>query len=172
MSWPGDRNREILPPRQRFQRRSHTTSSGAGPLSLSNRRRQRSSRWFDCRSWANSCSQRQGEAEYGAKGRSGFRPQAALMSFNDRVTDCQPHSHALGLRGEEAFEDAVPVCWVKTNTGIRHVDGDVALIVELRADRQDTWAVSDRTHRVDPVHDQVENDLLQLDPVSHDGRKL
>src|ERR1700729_858129 len=94
------------------------------------------------------------------------------MSFNDRVTDRQSHSHALGLRGEEAFEDAVPACRVKTNTGIRHVDDDVALIVELRTDGQDTGAVSDRTHRLDAVHDQVENDLLQLDPVSHDGRKL
>jgi hypothetical protein len=94
------------------------------------------------------------------------------MSFNDGVTDCQPHSHALGFRGEEAFEDAVPVCRVKTNTGIRHVDDDVALIVELRTNRQDTWAVSDRTHRVDAIHDQIENDLLQLDPVRRDGRKL
>src|ERR1700726_3087965 len=54
------------------------------------------------------------------------------MSFNDRVTDRQPHSHALGLRGEEAFEDAVPACWVETNTGISYVDDDVPLIVELR----------------------------------------
>ena len=77
-----------------------------------------------------------------------------------------------GFRGEEAFEDVVPVRGVKTNTGIRHVDDDAALIVELRTDRQNTWAVSDRTHRVDAIHDQVENDLLQLDPVGHDGRKL
>src|SRR6202041_3590327 len=95
-----------------------------------------------------------------------------MMSFNDGVTDCQPHSHALGLRGEEAFEDAVAVCRVKTNTGIRHVDDDVALIVELRTDGQDTWAVSDRTHPVDALYDEVEHDLLQLNPVRHDGRKL
>ena len=54
------------------------------------------------------------------------------MGFNDRVADCQPHSHALGLRREEGIEDALPVCGVKTNTRIRHVDDDVASIVELR----------------------------------------
>src|ERR1700736_2487673 len=114
---------------------------------------------MDCRSWAASRDHRQGEAEDGAKGRPGFYPQAAVMGFNDRVADRQPHSHTLGLRRAEGIADALPVCGVKTNTRIRHADDDVVSIVELRPDHQDTRTIRDHAHRVDAVHDEIENDL-------------
>ena len=32
--------------------------------------------------------------------------------------------------------------------------------------------IRDRAHRVDAVYDEVENDLLQLDPIGRDRRKV
>lgn len=61
---------------------------------------------------------------------------------------------------------------VKTNTGIRHANDDVASVVGLRPDRQDPRPITDCTHRVDAVHDEVKNDLLQLDSIGHDRRKV
>jgi hypothetical protein len=94
------------------------------------------------------------------------------MGLNDRITDCEPHSHPLGFRREEAVKDTISICRVKTNAGIRHVDHDVALIVELRPNRQLAGAIHDGAHRVDAIHDEVENDLLQLNAVGHDHRKV
>ena len=71
-----------------------------------------------------------------------------------------------------AFLDAVPICEVKANPRICHVDDDVVSIVEEGADRQNARMIGDRPHRIYAVHDEIENDLLQLDPIGRDRRKI
>ena len=42
-----------------------------------------------------------------------------------------------------------------------------AMHVELRFNRQSSFATGDRAHSVDRIHDQVEKSLLQLRPFGH-----
>ena len=94
------------------------------------------------------------------------------MSFDDRFADRQAHTHPVGLCREEGIKNMLQVHGVKTNTGIRHANDDVASVVGLRPDRQDPRPITDCTHRVDAVHDEVKNDLLQLDSIGQDCRKI
>jgi hypothetical protein len=59
--------------------------------------------------------------------------------------------------------------WIESRTGIHDRDQHIARLLELRNDPQYPPPVRDRAHRLDAIHDQIKDDLLQLDTVARDG---
>src|SRR6516165_4966837 len=95
-----------------------------------------------------------------------FCPDAAPMSFDDGARDGQPHAHALALGCEEGLEEMSELIRTNTRTRIRNRDfGESLLILSYSAGDP---AVSGRLigQRINRIHDQVENDLLKLNPVT------
>ena len=91
------------------------------------------------------------------------------MGVDDRPTDRQPHAHAAGLRREEGVEEAVHCFRSEPRTRILDRNEQIAGPVDLRSYPQHPRLAHDRAHRLDAIHDQIEDDLLQLNPVAHDG---
>src|SRR6266849_3316013 len=91
------------------------------------------------------------------------------MSLDDRAADRQSHTHSFGLGGVEGVEDAVHVGWIESRTDICDRDQHVARLLELRSNSQYPRPVHDRAHCLDAIHDQIEDDMLQLDTVARDG---
>src|ERR1700722_5553592 len=96
----------------------------------------------------------------------GNGPQFSAVSFNDGTADGQSHTHALRLGSEEGVENMFHAFGVESRSGILHHDLYAPGFVGLRTDQQDTRPVCYRSHGLDTVHDQVQDDLLQLDPIT------
>ena len=91
------------------------------------------------------------------------------MGVDDRAADRQPHAHAAGFRREEGFEQAVHGFRREARTGVLDRDQHGAGFAALRSHAQHTRLACVRAHRIDRIQDQIQNDLLQLHPVTHDG---
>ena len=91
------------------------------------------------------------------------------MSLDDRAADRQSHAHSFRFGSEEGVEDAVHVRWIESRTDIHDRDQHIARLLELRTNSQYPRPVHDRAHCLDAIHDQVKDDLLQLDPVARHG---
>jgi len=90
------------------------------------------------------------------------------MGLDDRPADRQPDAHAVGLRREEGVEDAIGSGRIQP-----HAVSSTATSTPARSWFRDIVApsaVRDCAHGFNAVHDQIQHDLLQLDPVSKDGR--
>ncbi len=92
------------------------------------------------------------------------------MGLDDGPADGQADAHAVRLRGHEGLEELLGDLWGDAGSGIRHAHLDQALGGERpRGDGQ--VAPGDILHGLDRVADQVEQDLLHLDPDRHhEGR--
>jgi hypothetical protein len=55
------------------------------------------------------CVYRQGELKRGTMSHVCRGPQSAAMSFHDRTTDREPHTHAAGFGGEEGIEQPLRI---------------------------------------------------------------
>ena len=93
-------------------------------------------------------------------------PKPPGVVLDDASADCQPHSETAWLRGVKRGEDRLHALGGKPHSGIANGHHHVALIIDLRADDQITGAAMDGGHRINGVQNQVEEDLLQLHPVS------
>ena len=73
--------------------------------------------------------------------------------------------------GEERLEDLLQFVFGNARTAIRH--GELGKALDARSLNADD-AVFGRgiLHRVDPVHDKVENDLLKLNAVAEDRKRI
>src|ERR1700730_7432025 len=85
------------------------------------------------------------------------------------MADGKAHSHATLLGREHQVENMVVVGRIDARAGI--LDGDVNDIRLADAGSYAQYSRRCRLHRLDGVHDQVENDLLQLHPVAFQGRE-
>src|SRR6266481_6064044 len=113
------------------------------------------------------------ELKYGAAGHVRARPQSATVRFDDRTADGQAQAHALGLGGVERLEQAVQTLRIHSRTAIPQTDEYAVRSISARADQQLPRPLADAAHRLDGVDDQVENHLLQLDPIcSNDWQAL
>ena len=93
-------------------------------------------------------------------------PQTAAMRFHNRAADRQPHSHSFGLSREKGIEDVVRLRRVEPHTRIRYRDQYITRPSHLRAYAQHPRTMHARGHRLDPVYDQIQNDLLHLATVA------
>ena len=90
------------------------------------------------------------------------------MSFDDRTADRQPHAHTARFGGEEGAEQPVRVFGRDTDTAVLHCYEHLVCTVLARSDRQFAWPIGDRLHRFYAVDHQVDDHLLELDPINED----
>src|SRR5438270_159397 len=109
----------------------------------------------------------QGEAKSCAARRVACCPQASAMRFDDGGADAKSHAGAVRLGGEECIEDLVGVLLRNPHAGV--ADGHQGLLVlsALRGDDELPGPV-DILHRLDAVHQEVHQHLLQLHAISQD----
>jgi hypothetical protein len=92
------------------------------------------------------------------------------VCLRDRASDRQPHPESVALGREERIEESLEIMRRRPETSVLHRDEDVgaglALSTALARDPEPARACRHVRHRVDGVHDQVQDDLLQLDPIS------
>ena len=92
--------------------------------------------------------------------------------FDDASTDRQPHAHAGRLGGEERIKDAMTDRFLDSNSRVPDRDLNAAFAVDLRFNPQDARSLGHAAHGIRSVHDQVHDDLLQLDAISQCKRKV
>jgi hypothetical protein len=97
--------------------------------------------------------------------------QPSLMNFDDRPADRKSHAHAAGLRREEGVEEAVRVLSGDSDTAVLYCYPHLLRFVLVRSEHQFARTIRDRLHRFDAVHHQIDEHLLQLDPVTKHRRQ-
>jgi hypothetical protein len=110
----------------------------------------------------------QGELEYRTV-RSRLRPQLTAVGFNDRATDCQSKSNAMPFCREIGLKNATRTFRIESDARILH-SYQHPVGMGLRSDIQLPRSGIYSLHGFDPVHDEVDQDLLQLNPVADDAR--
>src|ERR1700754_977808 len=95
-------------------------------------------------------------------------PNTAVMAFDNGMADGKPKSHATLLGREHRVENMIVVGGVDTRAGI--LDGHVDKIRFADAGSYAQYLQRSRLHRLDGIHDQVQDDLLQLNSVAFQGR--
>ena len=121
------------------------------------------SRPFACIGWRR-------ELKDGAAGQVLARPQSSAVSFYDRTADRQPHTHAVSFCRVEGIEQALEARWRQPRTRIPHRDEHAVRLGRPGADQRFSRAVTVAAHRLQGVDDQVEDHLLQLNPISLNER--
>src|SRR6202035_2572057 len=96
------------------------------------------------------------------------RRKTATMGLDDRSTDRKSHPHAVELGREQRFEDPIRGLRTQPGTGILDRNLYLACVGDLRGYSQDPGSIRYGTHRLDAVSDQVEQHLLQLNPIAID----
>ena len=93
------------------------------------------------------------------------------MSLHDRPADRKPHTDAVRLRREECFKYVIRIIIAKTDPGILDRDRHRGRRRNCRFDPQDARPIFDTAHRLDSIDDEIEHDLLHLNPVGQDRRQ-
>src|SRR3954468_11723690 len=101
-----------------------------------------------------------------------LRPQAAVMLLDDRAADRQPDAHAVALRRVKGVKQSVHALAIDAHAGVAHAHAHMIGVLALGDDTQAPLAIVHVAHRVAGVPQQVENDLLKLDPVASEGREI
>jgi len=94
------------------------------------------------------------------------------MTFDDRATHGQPNAHAFRLGAVERREELLRVPRIEAHAAVTDGDAHETVFVEPRPDEQVAGPILDREHGVGGIREQVQNDLLQLDPIADDNRKV
>src|SRR6267142_4403052 len=103
-------------------------------------------------------------------------PQPSTVALRDRTADGQSHAETAGLGREEGLEELLPIRLPRTRAGVLNGNEDAGPVLASPALARDDQAP--RTprhvgHRLDAVHDQIEDELLQLDAIGERrGRRL
>src|SRR5918992_1403810 len=113
-----------------------------------------------------------GKREGGAWTIVGLRPEAATMSFDDGAADGEPDAHAVALRRIESVKQLVHALAVDADAGIPHAHTHTIAGIPFGSDQHVPRAIVDTEHRVRGVAHEVQDDLLDLDPIAGDGRKI
>ena len=99
----------------------------------------------------------------------GGHPSA--MGLDDRAADRQSHAHAARLGGEEGPEQTVRVLRVDAGSGVDDLDRHLIGLNRLRSDQQLALPLGDRRHGLNGVDRQIDDDLLELDPIADHWRQ-
>jgi hypothetical protein len=93
------------------------------------------------------------------------------MGLGDRAADRQPHADPIGLARVEGLEQSVELLRIEPRTGILHFDEH---IVRFHAghDRKLARSAADTAHRFDGIDDEIDEYLLQLDPIRREERQV
>ena len=103
------------------------------------------------------------------------RPESSPMIVNDRAADGQPHAQSVRLRRVERVEQAGRLVLPEADAGILDRDDCPRAVVTVfhgRAHDQSAPLGWDLSHGFGRVRYEVEEDLLELDPIAHDRRHV
>src|SRR5262249_18394500 len=95
---------------------------------------------------------------------------ASTVRLDDGPTDRQSHTYSTRLGREERVEDAIRRRRIETSASVVQRDLYFVRSVQLRLDPEGSWPVLHHYHCLDAVQDQIQDDLLQLDPIPQDHR--
>src|SRR5262245_42708326 len=96
-------------------------------------------------------------------------PQAPSMGPADRLAYPQPHAQSVGLRRVQGLEELIDTGPLEPHPCLLHGDqhtGVGADIVSTSTDEQPTPPTRDVAHRLDRVGQQIQYDLLKLNPIA------
>ena len=71
----------------------------------------------------------------------GSRPEMATVGLDNRATDRESHTRALGFRGEECVKDLVRLIARQSDASVADRDQYRAARIELGLDRKRSWCV-------------------------------
>jgi hypothetical protein len=90
------------------------------------------------------------------------------MGMNDRSADRKSHTHAIGLRREEGIENPIGYRRIDSYPRIFDRHQQPVWFGGFRGYGKHLLAVRDRGHGFNRIHDQVQQHLLQMNPVTED----
>src|SRR6185295_13983849 len=92
-------------------------------------------------------------------------PDAAVMRLDDGSADGQSHSHAPRLGREERVEKMLFRRVVQPGAAVPDLEVDGAILAHEGTERQRAPGPLHGVHRLNRIHDEIYQDLLQLDAV-------
>src|ERR1700733_8086846 len=111
---------------------------------------------------------RHSEVKSGASRLVGGQPQTPTMTFDDRAADRPAHAQATWLRRIECIKYELDILCGQTGPRVADRDDDSVRLGCARRNEQLSRAVRDCVHCLDGIDDEIEHDLLQLDPIPFD----
>src|SRR5205814_3989510 len=124
---------------------------------------------------SSSSHRRQSEVEGGAVARVRRRPESSPVPIHDGAADRKPHAQPTRLRRIERLEQARRLGLAEADARILDRDDRPEAIVTLlegRAHDQPAPLRRDLPHGLDGVQQQVQEDLLELDPIAQHRRQV
>ena len=103
---------------------------------------------------------------------AGGYPKAPVVRFDNRSANRKTHSHFLRLGREKSVENPLDVLRIDTGAGILHCYQNAFLFAKFGSHTQKPLAVGRRSHGVYGIDREIEQDLLQLNPVAENLRQL
>src|ERR1700684_1363902 len=101
-------------------------------------------------------------------------PDVTAMGLDDGLTNGQSYSCPGRLGRKERLQNALLVLRIYSRPGIFDGDQDNGMLLnEIRFDPQQTNSVGDGSHRFNGVHEQIQENLLQLRSIREElGKSL
>src|SRR5437773_12158548 len=103
-----------------------------------------------------------GKSKRGAGPVVRFSPQTTTVLFDDGTADGQSDAHATALSGVEGLEDLVHGMGLEAHADILHRQAHTIAFIAFSSDQELSRTIVHAGHRVGPVAEQVQDDLLQL----------
>ncbi len=125
---------------------------------------------FHC-SCEGSRPKRDGKEEGCPRSVVGASPKLASVAFYNGAANGQAHPHSGTFRGVKSVENTFHVLRINTDSAILDRKENALILRQTGADNHLPGATGGGVHRLRGVHDQVENDLLELNPVTLDQRQ-
>src|ERR1700741_494611 len=93
------------------------------------------------------------------------------MRVDDGTADREAQPYSAGLGRVKGVEEAFEISRINSRPRITDRDQDLMRSPSYGADRQLSARAINRAHRFDCIQDQVQDDLLQLDPIPLNERQ-
>src|SRR2546421_4090023 len=122
------------------------------------------SRWMDSCRLAFRVAARGGQAEKETRAaiRSVFRADGATVHFNNGANDGQSHAHSSLLGGKEMIEHFLRPILRQAGAEITYTNFRAISAERTRSNDDSAFGGRERFDGVECIHDQVEQDLLNL----------
>src|SRR5215467_4260886 len=167
-----DENALVAKPDSRSKSGSDSrTDSSSSTIDTSERLSVMSASWRR-RVWNASRNAGNGKREGGTGTVICLCPETSMMSLDDGATDGEPDTHAVGFRCVEGVEQLVHVVGVDAHASIPHAHADTIAVLPFGSDQQLPRAIVHVNHRIGGIAKEVQDDLLELDPIAGNGREI
>src|SRR6202035_3674836 len=114
----------------------------------------------------------QRDMKNGATGMVVRHPDVTAMGLDDRLANGQSYSCSGRFRRKDRLQNALLVLRIYSRSGIFDGDQDTGVLLnEIRFDPQQADPVANGSHRFDGIHEQIQENLLQLRSIREELRK-